>query len=76
MQAEGLLLEQDTSSCYELIGQFIGCISDHLQDLTKQRYVYQDMHLNIQFLFSLRFLFVGIEKGLLFTLYFVANLLI
>ncbi|XP_057732545.1 uncharacterized protein LOC130947842 [Arachis stenosperma] len=33
---EGLVLEQNMLFCYELVAQFIGCISDHVQDLTKQ----------------------------------------
>lgn len=36
-KAEELLFEQKLSSCYELIAKFIGCISDHLEDLSKQR---------------------------------------
>ncbi|CAL0332381.1 unnamed protein product [Lupinus luteus] len=36
-RAEGLLVEQNMSSCYELIAKFIGCISDHARDLCKQR---------------------------------------
>ncbi|XP_012573059.1 uncharacterized protein [Cicer arietinum] len=35
-RAEGLLFEQKMLSCYELIEKFIGCISDHLEDITKQ----------------------------------------
>ncbi|XP_061359576.1 uncharacterized protein LOC133303647 [Gastrolobium bilobum] len=35
-KAEGLLYEQNMSSCYELIAKFNGCISDHVEDLTKQ----------------------------------------
>ncbi|KAE9585866.1 hypothetical protein Lal_00010170 [Lupinus albus] len=36
-RAEGLLVEQNMSSCYELIAKFIGCISDYARDLCKQR---------------------------------------
>ncbi|QHN75783.1 IST1-like protein [Arachis hypogaea] len=35
-RVEGLVLEQNMLFCYELVAQFIGCISDHVQDLTKQ----------------------------------------
>ncbi|KAL1340493.1 hypothetical protein HN51_026873 [Arachis hypogaea] len=35
-RVEGLVLEQNMLFCYELVAQFIGCISDHIQDLTKQ----------------------------------------
>ena len=37
-QVEGLLVEQNMSSCYELITKYIGCILDHVKDLSKQRY--------------------------------------
>ncbi|CAJ1951177.1 unnamed protein product [Sphenostylis stenocarpa] len=37
MRAEGLLFEQKMLSCYELIEKFVGCISDHVEDLTKQQ---------------------------------------
>ncbi|XP_027344812.1 uncharacterized protein LOC113857213 [Abrus precatorius] len=36
-RAEGLLSEQNMLSCYELIEKFIGCISDNLEELTKQK---------------------------------------
>ncbi|KAJ1429078.1 Vacuolar protein sorting-associated protein Ist1 [Sesbania bispinosa] len=36
-RAEGLLFEQNMLSCYELIAKFVGCISDHVLDLTKQK---------------------------------------
>lgn len=39
-QAEGLMFEQNMLTCYELIEKFIGSISDHLEDLTKQRCVF------------------------------------
>ncbi|MED6120054.1 hypothetical protein PIB30_017503 [Stylosanthes scabra] len=35
-RSEKLVLEQNMLFCYELVSQFIGCISDHVQDLTKQ----------------------------------------
>ncbi|RDX66038.1 hypothetical protein CR513_55240, partial [Mucuna pruriens] len=36
-QAEGLLVEQNMSSCYEFIAKFASCISGHVRDLCKQR---------------------------------------
>ncbi|KAK7255354.1 hypothetical protein RIF29_28763 [Crotalaria pallida] len=36
-KAGELLLEQNILSYYELIAKFIGCISDHLEDLSKQK---------------------------------------
>ncbi|KAF7814278.1 IST1-like protein [Senna tora] len=36
-RAAGLLLEYNMSSCYELVEKFIGCILDHLEDLSKQK---------------------------------------
>jgi hypothetical protein len=39
MQTEWLLLEEKILSCYEFIEKFIGCISDHLEDIIKQRCV-------------------------------------
>ncbi|TKY64500.1 IST protein [Spatholobus suberectus] len=36
-RAAGLLFEQNMLSCYELIEKFVGCISDHVEDLTKQK---------------------------------------
>ncbi|XP_057454264.1 uncharacterized protein LOC130745876 [Lotus japonicus] len=36
-RVEELVLEQNKLSCYELIAKFIESISDHLEDLTKQR---------------------------------------
>lgn len=35
-RAEGLLCEQNMSSCYELVAKFASCISGHIQDLCKQ----------------------------------------
>ncbi|RDX70419.1 IST1-like protein, partial [Mucuna pruriens] len=35
-RAGRLLLEQNMLSCYKLIEEFVGCISDHVEDLTKQ----------------------------------------
>ncbi|KAK9281429.1 hypothetical protein L1049_004331 [Liquidambar formosana] len=35
-RAEGLLIELNRSSCYELIEQFCGCISNHLSVMDKQ----------------------------------------
>ncbi|MED6174013.1 hypothetical protein PIB30_064963 [Stylosanthes scabra] len=35
-RSEKLALEQNMLVCYELVSQFIGCIADHVQDLTKQ----------------------------------------
>ncbi|WJX42862.1 hypothetical protein P8452_30043 [Trifolium repens] len=35
-RTEGLLLEEKILSCYEFIEKFIGCISDHLEDIIKQ----------------------------------------
>lgn len=43
-QANGLLLEQKMLSCYELVENFVGCISDHVEDLAKQKYVSHHMH--------------------------------
>lgn len=43
-QAERLLFEQNMLSCYELVEKFVGCISDHVEDLTKQKYVSLHMH--------------------------------
>lgn len=43
-QVEELVLERNKLSCYELIAKFIECISDHLEDLTKQRYASLHMH--------------------------------
>lgn len=43
-QAKGLLLEQNMLSCYELIEKFVGCLSDHVEDLTKQKYASLYMH--------------------------------
>eukprot|EP00256_Glycine_max_P016834 XP_003533053.1 uncharacterized protein LOC100792068 [Glycine max] len=37
IRAKGLLLEQNMLSCYELIEKFVGCLSDHVEDLTKQK---------------------------------------
>ena len=39
MQAEGFLIEEATSACYELVMKFVLCMSDHLQVLDKERYV-------------------------------------
>ncbi|WVZ25777.1 hypothetical protein V8G54_004321 [Vigna mungo] len=36
-RANGLLLEQKMLSCYELVENFVGCISDHVEDLAKQK---------------------------------------
>ncbi|KAK7349176.1 hypothetical protein VNO77_06334 [Canavalia gladiata] len=36
-RVEGLLLEQNMLSCYELVEKFAGCISDHVEDLTKHK---------------------------------------
>ncbi|KAE9600483.1 hypothetical protein Lal_00045884 [Lupinus albus] len=36
-RAEGLLVEKNMSSCYELIAKFIECISVHARELCKQR---------------------------------------
>ncbi|CAL0322037.1 unnamed protein product [Lupinus luteus] len=36
-RAEGLLVEKNMSSCYELIAEFIECISVHARELCKQR---------------------------------------
>ncbi|TKY48159.1 IST protein [Spatholobus suberectus] len=36
-RAEGLLVEQNMSSCYELIAKFASCILGHVRDLCKQR---------------------------------------
>ncbi|ESW07683.1 hypothetical protein PHAVU_010G150200 [Phaseolus vulgaris] len=36
-RAKELLLEQKTLSSYELIEKFVGCISDHVEDFTKQK---------------------------------------
>ncbi|KAK7294185.1 hypothetical protein RJT34_17070 [Clitoria ternatea] len=36
-RAEVLLLEQNMLSCYELIEKFTGSISDHVEDITKQK---------------------------------------
>lgn len=35
-RTEGLLFEEKILSCYEFIEKFIGCISDHLEELVKQ----------------------------------------
>ncbi|KAL5160214.1 IST1-like protein [Glycine soja] len=37
IRAERLLFEQNMLSCYELVEKFVGCISDHVEDLTKQK---------------------------------------
>jgi hypothetical protein len=37
-QAEGFLVEQNMSACYELIAKFAGCISSHVRELSKQEY--------------------------------------
>ncbi|XP_058774144.1 uncharacterized protein LOC131648395 [Vicia villosa] len=34
-RAEGLLVEQNMSACYELIAKFVGCVSDHVRDICK-----------------------------------------
>ncbi|KAI4329264.1 hypothetical protein L6164_021548 [Bauhinia variegata] len=36
-RAEGLLVEQNMSSCYDLLEKFTECISNHLQGLSKKR---------------------------------------
>ncbi|XP_027907196.1 uncharacterized protein LOC114166641 isoform X2 [Vigna unguiculata] len=36
-RAKGLLLEQKMLSCYELVENFVGCISDHVEDIAKQK---------------------------------------
>ncbi|KAL2338085.1 hypothetical protein Fmac_012531 [Flemingia macrophylla] len=36
-RTEWFLLEQNKLSCYELIEKFVGCISDHVEDLTKEK---------------------------------------
>ncbi|KAJ1404119.1 Vacuolar protein sorting-associated protein Ist1 [Sesbania bispinosa] len=36
-RAEGLLIEQNMSACYELVAKFVGCISDHVRDLCKHK---------------------------------------
>lgn len=36
-------------SCYEFIEKFIGCVSDHLEDLIKQRCVFLYMHACMHF---------------------------
>ncbi|BAT91596.1 hypothetical protein VIGAN_07020400 [Vigna angularis var. angularis] len=36
-RAEGLLVEQNMSFCYELVGKFANCVSSHVRDLCKQR---------------------------------------
>lgn len=35
-RAEGFLVEQNMSACYELIAKFAGCISSHVRELSKQ----------------------------------------
>ncbi|KAK7389544.1 hypothetical protein VNO78_24684 [Psophocarpus tetragonolobus] len=37
IRAKDFLFEQNMLSSYELIEKFVGCISDHVEDLTKQR---------------------------------------
>lgn len=39
MQAEGLLVEMNMSSCYEMIEKFCECISANLSTMDKQMYV-------------------------------------
>ncbi|KAK7402303.1 hypothetical protein VNO78_14460 [Psophocarpus tetragonolobus] len=36
-RAEGLLVEQNMTSCYELIANFAACVASHLRDLCKHR---------------------------------------
>ncbi|XP_020228696.1 uncharacterized protein LOC109809720 [Cajanus cajan] len=36
-RAEWFLLEQNMLSCYKLIEKFVGCISDHVEELTKEK---------------------------------------
>lgn len=36
-RAEGFLVEQNMSACYELIAKFVGCISSHVRELSKQK---------------------------------------
>ena len=52
-QAKGLLLEQKMLSCYELVENFVGCISDHVEDIAKQKYVSLHMHKKIVLFSSL-----------------------
>ncbi|QCE08953.1 bile acid:Na+ symporter [Vigna unguiculata] len=36
-RAEGFLVEQNMSFCYELVGKFANCVSSHVRELCKQR---------------------------------------
>ncbi|XP_054782433.1 uncharacterized protein LOC129289650 [Prosopis cineraria] len=36
-RAEGFMIEENMSACYELLVKFVECISDHLQVLSKER---------------------------------------
>ena len=51
MQAEGLLIEQNRTACYNFVEQFSECISKHVSVMQKQRYV-ETLEFVVLFLFT------------------------